>query len=108
LEEQVDVAGFLGALFLRHPVANLTIELLQTGLPQRVVDALQISHLPPKRNPAKLGVLLSYAEGDPPGCSYSHTSVFGMIGYYFLCCLTMCPFHQFLSKMGTREDRTIP
>jgi hypothetical protein len=48
LEEEDEVAGFLGVLILRHPGTNPTIELLQTGLPRRVVDALQISHLPPK------------------------------------------------------------
>jgi hypothetical protein len=41
-EEEDEVAGFLGVLILRHPGTNPTLELLQTSLPQRVVDALQI------------------------------------------------------------------
>jgi hypothetical protein len=72
LEEEDEVAGFLGVLILRHPGTNPTLELLQTGLPQRVVDVLQIFHLPPKRTPAKLGVVRSDPEGDQPDCSYSY------------------------------------
>jgi hypothetical protein len=59
LEEEDSVAGFLGVLIQRHSGTTPTIELLQTGLIQRIVDALQISHLPPKRTPAKVCVLSS-------------------------------------------------
>jgi hypothetical protein len=76
LEEEDSVAGFLG-----HSGNSPTIELLQTGLIQRIVDALQISHLPPKRTPAKVGVLSSDPEGDPPNCTFNYASVIGMMGY---------------------------
>jgi hypothetical protein len=52
LEEEDEVTGFLGVLVRRLP--NMSIELLQTGLIQRTIDALQISHLLPKKTPAKL------------------------------------------------------
>jgi hypothetical protein len=71
LIEEDDVAGFLGVLFQRHSGTNPTIELLQTGLIQRIVDALQISHLPSKRTPAKLGVLGSDPDGDPPNSTFN-------------------------------------
>jgi hypothetical protein len=81
LEEEDDVAGFLGVLMQKHPGANTTIELLQTGLIQRIIDALQITHLPPKRTPSKLGVLSTDLEGDQPNSTFNYSSVLGMIGY---------------------------
>jgi hypothetical protein len=81
LEEEDSVAGFLGVLIQRHSGNSPTIELLQTGLIQRIVDALQIFHLPPKRTPAKVGVLSSDPEGDPPNCTFNYASVIGMKGY---------------------------
>jgi hypothetical protein len=81
LEEEDDVAGFLGVLIQRHPGPNPTIELLQTGLIHRIVDALQISHLPSKRTTAKLGVLGSDPEGDQPNSTFNYASVLGMMGY---------------------------
>jgi hypothetical protein len=41
---------------------NGTIELVQVGLIQRIIEALQISHLLGKGTPAKLGDLSSYPE----------------------------------------------
>jgi Reverse transcriptase (RNA-dependent DNA polymerase) len=79
LEEESDVAGFLGVLVDRRPDGS--IHLLQKGLIQRILDALQIHHLPPKRTPAKLGVLSSDPEGDPPNGTFSYASVIGMLGY---------------------------
>jgi hypothetical protein len=82
LEEEDSVAAFLSVLIQRHSGNSPTIELLQTGLIQRIVDALQISHLPPKRTPAKVGVLSSDPEGDPPNCTFNYASVIGMMGYF--------------------------
>jgi len=79
LEEESDVAGFLGVLVDRRPDGS--IQLLQKGLIQRILDALQIHHLPPKRTPAKLGVLSSDPEGEPPNSTFSYASVIGMLGY---------------------------
>jgi hypothetical protein len=81
LEEEDDVARFLGVLIQKKPSANTTIELLQTGLIQRIIDALQITHLKPKGTPSKLGVLSSDSEGDPPNSTFNYASVLGMMGY---------------------------
>ena len=79
LEEESDVAGFLGVLVERCPDGSL--KLLQTGLIQRIISALEIDHLPPKRTPAKLGVLGKDANGEEPNGVYSYASVIGMLGY---------------------------
>jgi hypothetical protein len=79
LEEEDDVAGFLGILIDRR--SDGSIELRQEGLIQRVIDALHVDHLPPKRTPARLGVLGSDPEGDPPNCLFNYSSVLGMMGY---------------------------
>jgi hypothetical protein len=81
LEEEDDVASFLGVLIQKHPGATTTIELLQTGLIKRIIDALQITHLPPKRNPSKLGVLSTDPEGDQPNSTFNYASELGMMGY---------------------------
>jgi hypothetical protein len=75
LEKEDDVSGFLG-VWVKH-VTDGTIELLQIGLIQCILDALQISLLPTKRTPAKIGVLPADPEGEPPDC---HSSVLGMMG----------------------------
>jgi hypothetical protein len=47
LEEENDVAGFLGVHIDRRPEG--TIRLTQKGLIKRIIDApLNINHLPPK------------------------------------------------------------
>jgi hypothetical protein len=79
LEEEDDVAGLLGVLVDRKDDGS--IELLQLGLIQRIVTALQITHLPGKRTPAKLGVLSSDPEGEPSNCLFNYASVLGMMGY---------------------------
>jgi hypothetical protein len=116
LKEEDDVAGFLGVLIRRHSGTNPTIELFQTGLIQRIVDALHISHLPAKRPPAKLGVLGTDPEGDPPDSSFHYASVIGMMGYLQAnsrpditfavsqcACFTSCPrrsHEQALERIG--------
>jgi hypothetical protein len=79
LEEEDDVAGFLGVLIQRH--TNGTIELLQTGLIRRIIDALQITHLHAKRTPAKGGVLGNDRNGVPSNGTFNYASVLGMLGY---------------------------
>ena len=79
LEEEDDVAGFLGILIDRRPDGSIV--LLQEGLIQRVIDALHIDHLPNKRTPAQLGVLSTDPEGDPPNAHFNYASVLGMLGY---------------------------
>jgi hypothetical protein len=79
LEEEEDVAGFLGVHIDRRP--DGTIHLTQKGLTQRIIDSLTIGHLPPKRTPSTLGVLAADSEGDLPNSTYSYASVIGMLGY---------------------------
>jgi len=79
LEEESDVAGFLGVHIDRRP--DDTIKLTQPGLTQRIVEALNISHLPTKRTPTKLGVLTADPEGDPPNGTFNYASLVGMLGY---------------------------
>jgi hypothetical protein len=77
LEEEDDVAGFLGVLVRRHPGTNPTIELLQTGLIQRIVDTLQISHLPSKRTRTTWRVGFR-ARGRSAKFRFNYASVLGM------------------------------
>ena len=79
LEEEDDVAGFLGVHIERR--SDGSIKLSQSGLIQRIIDALDITDLPPKKTPSKLGVLGSDKDGDPPNGTFSYASVIGMMGY---------------------------
>jgi hypothetical protein len=79
LEEEDDVAGFLGVHIERRP--DGTIHLTQKGLIDRVIKALNIGDLPPKRTPAEHGCLGKDELGDPPDSTFSYPSVIGMIGY---------------------------
>jgi hypothetical protein len=79
LQREEDVAGFLGVHIDRR--TDGTIKLTQKGLIKRIVDALNINHLPNKKTPAKLGVLASDPNGDPPNGTFSYPSVLGMLGY---------------------------
>jgi hypothetical protein len=65
LVEDDDVAG--SVLVKRKD--DGTIEVLQVGLIQRIIESLKINNLPGKRTPAKLGVLSSDPVGDRPTVS---------------------------------------
>ena len=79
LEEESDVAGFLGVLVDRQPDGSIVLR--QEGLIARIIDALKISHLHPKRTPYAMGVLTADPDGDPPNGTFSYASVIGMLGY---------------------------
>jgi hypothetical protein len=79
LQKEEDIAGFLGVHIDRR--SDGTIKLTQKGLIKRIVEALNIDHLPVKRTPAKLGVLAGDPEGEPPNGTFSYPSVLGMMGY---------------------------
>jgi hypothetical protein len=64
LQKEEDVAGFLGVHIDRRDDGS--IKLTQKGLIKRIIDALNINHLPNKRTPAKLGVLASGPEEKNP------------------------------------------
>jgi hypothetical protein len=79
LEEETDVAGFLGVhIECRN---NGSIKLTQKGLIQRIITALNIDHLPQKQTPSKLGVLLADKAGNLANGTYSYASVIGILGY---------------------------
>jgi hypothetical protein len=79
LEAEDDVAGFMGVLIERR--GGGTILMTQPGLTERIVKALKIDHLPPKRTPAKHGALGKDEGGEAAHGEYSYPSVIGMIGY---------------------------
>jgi hypothetical protein len=79
LQREEDVAGFLGVHIDRLP--DGTIKLTQKGLIKRIIETLNIGHLPEKRTPAKLGVLATDPNGDPPNGTFNYASVIGMLGY---------------------------
>jgi hypothetical protein len=79
LEAEDDFAGFLGVLIERR--GDGTILMTQPGLTERIVKALKIDHLPPKRTPAKHGALGKDEGGEATHGEYSYPSVIGMLGY---------------------------
>jgi hypothetical protein len=80
LEEESSVAGFLGVNMAYDKVAN-TIKLTQEGLTKRIIDALNIEHMPRKFTPATHEPLVKDEDGDPPDGVYSYSSVIGMLQY---------------------------
>jgi hypothetical protein len=79
MEAEDDVAGFLGVLIERR--GDGTILMTQPGLTQRIVKALKIDRLPPKRTPAKHGALGKDEDRETAHGEYSYPSVIGMLGY---------------------------
>jgi hypothetical protein len=53
----------------------------QPSLTQRIVKALKIDHLPPKRTPARHGALGKDENGEAAHVEYRYPSVIGMLGY---------------------------
>ena len=74
-----DVAGFLGVHINRRD--DGTIELTQTGLIDRIIDALGLDGATPKKTPAECGALGSDKEGDPCNADFNYASVVGMMMY---------------------------
>ena len=72
LEIEDDMAGFLGVDIHDRRTIDGTIKLTQSGLAQRIVDALNISHLPKKETPAIREPVVKDAEGDPPQGNYNY------------------------------------
>jgi hypothetical protein len=79
LEEEDDIAGFLGVhIEQTHDQVKLT----QKGLTQRIIDALQVNDLPAVDTPADR-VLGKDEDGDPPNCAFNYASVIGMLWYLY-------------------------
>jgi hypothetical protein len=79
MEAEDDVAGFLGVLIERR--GDGTIFTTQPGFTQRIVKALKIDRLPPKRTPAKNGALGKDEDGEAAHVEYSYPSAISMLGY---------------------------
>jgi len=79
LEEEDDVAGFLGVHIDRKE--NGTINLTQKGLTDRIIEALGIESKPLKLTPAEYGCLGSDKDGEFAQGNYSYPSVIGMFQY---------------------------
>ena len=80
LEEEDSVAGFLGVDIARDE-RNSSIKLTQRGLAKRVVEALNVGHMPRKLTPASHEPLVKDDLGDPPDGNYNYASVIGMLQY---------------------------
>jgi hypothetical protein len=58
-----------------------TILLSQPGLIKRIIDALDIQHLPVKHTPCPSDPLDKDENCDPPNGTYSYSSIVGMLQY---------------------------
>jgi len=79
LNVEDDVAGFLGVLINRNDDGTITLS--QTGLIDRVVDALGLSSSNPKETPAPIESLGQDLQGSDYSKEYNYASVVGMMGY---------------------------
>ena len=80
LEEEEDVAGFLGVHIERNN-SDGTITLTQSGLIKRIIDTLNLHSQYRKQTPATANPLVMDADGDPPNGTYNYASVVGMLQY---------------------------
>ena len=79
LEEEDDAAGFLGVSISRnHETKEVTFK--QTGLMDRIIEALGVGDLPDVHTPAD-EVLGKDEDGDPANCTFNYASVIGMLWY---------------------------
>jgi hypothetical protein len=81
LEAEDSVAGFLGVNIERDEKDPDKITLTQSGLAKRIVEALDVGHLPRKFTPADSKPLTKDIDGDPPDGRYNYASVIGMLQY---------------------------
>ena len=80
LEEEDDVAGFLGVDVQRDEI-NGFITMTQRGLTERIIKALGCESLPAKKTPAEHETLGTDKDGDPPDGTFNYASVVGMMQY---------------------------
>jgi hypothetical protein len=80
-EQEDDAAGFLGVKMTK--TNDRHIEMKQTGLIDRIVEALRLNSkmVTPKWMPAKATLLTQNEDGKPPQRSFSYASVVGMLLY---------------------------
>ena len=80
LEEEDDVAGFLGVHIERN-ARDQTIKLTQKGLTQRIIDALGVEKRPRALTPALRQPLVADKDGIPAEGLFNYASVIGMLLY---------------------------
>ena len=80
LEEEEDVAGFLGVHMERNPQEG-TIHLTQKGLIDRIIAAMKIGHLQSVDTPTAESALPSNKDGPPASGTFNYASVIGMLQY---------------------------
>ena len=82
LEQEDDAAGFLGVRLERDPDTGL-LEMKQTGLIDRVLDALglDVGTVNGKATPAENAPLTKDEDGDPASGDFNYASVVGMLLY---------------------------
>ena len=80
LEEEDDVAGFLG-VDVHRDTENDRIVMTQKGLIDRIVKALECESLPAKKTPAEHDALGSDKDGELPQAAFNYASVVGMLQY---------------------------
>jgi hypothetical protein len=81
LEVEDSVAGCLGVHIERNNADAGSVKLTQSGLAKRVIDALNVTHMPRKFTPATAMPLVKDKDGEPPNAAYSYASVIGMLLY---------------------------
>jgi len=79
LNVEDEVAGFLGVLIKR--LDNNKIELTQTGLIKRFIEAMGIEGENPKATPSEAESLPSDQKVDPTEASFKYASIVGMLQY---------------------------
>jgi Reverse transcriptase (RNA-dependent DNA polymerase) len=79
LNKEDDVAGFLGVKMNRSETGS--IELLQTGLIDRIITAMGLEGAAPKKTPATVTPLPKDADGDDCTEAFNFGSVVGMLMY---------------------------
>ena len=82
LEQEDDTVGFLGAEF-EHDKTTGLIEMKQTGLIKRVIEALGLDdgYAKGKYTPAEAKPLVKYEDGEAANEGFSYASVVGMLLY---------------------------
>ena len=79
LDKEEDIAGFLGVAIDQRE--DGTISMTQSGLANKVVDALLIKKLPRKFTPAETTPLVKDEKGELPDLQYNYASIVGMFQY---------------------------
>jgi len=77
MELEQDMVGFLG--FLINKTSDGKLEMLQTGLIDRIISVLGIDGGNEKETPAKQKPLVAEKEGEPFNETFSYPSVVGML-----------------------------